>query len=578
MQHLEMECSTYILSCRGTAVHRMDSRIRSHGPLYGANPRGAASIRNRRFVVSLAEHRHHFLLRHQFQIIHRFAAFVVLFLPPDAMLHPKLACEEGRLGESFGQQVGMQSVRIVWMLKLQVRTLDQVHPFVCTGKHARRLSSFVGSGLVDQVRSVLVHLQANARQRSLALDHAVVHASFEVHVRRHSTIAVLDERDQPLSQKVFPGTQGIVLVQLFADRGQVSCCFGVQRQVLLFHRWSFFRAGCRFFCRWTGWQRAVQPQRHFSAAAWFVCSVHLIGCLHGLHAMRDQPGTHLREAGTASPFLSFLLFFRHGGVQARRKWDAMSPPEPAATTALVSRSFVFLPSSHVCGAARPRRRSTRQLLHPSSHLSPRACNVGTFEVRSSLPYASVDVDVRSISHLLLLLLLLLHVRLVRLGFSFVSMHPSNFVSSSESKPRRTTSTSLLLRFGRGCDKQGFFHDERTIVEDERRLPTRRTDGFAKQGRVDELLLRQQRSEKLPPALAWNNETAARQLEDGSFASRVDRLFFRSREAGRIAASLRRGAAEANATSRGNEVPSFLFWKAIFVLVLLPFECNRCKQI
>ena len=212
----------------------------------------------------------------------------------------------------------------------------------------------------------------------------------------------------------------------------------------------------------------------------------------------------------------------------------MSPPESAATTALVSFSFAFLPSPNVCEAARPRRRSTRQLFHPSWHLSPRACNVGTFEVLSLLSNANVDVDLRSISHLVLLLLLLLHVRLNRLGFSFVSMHPSSFVSLHESKPRRTTSTSLLLRFGRGCDQQGYFHDERTIVKDKRRLPTRRKDGFANQRRVDELLLRQQRSKHLQLHSLRTTKQQLAKLEDGSFASFARRLFFRSREAGRTA--------------------------------------------
>ena len=75
----------------------------------------------------------------------------------------------------------------------------------------------------------------------------------------------------------------------------------------------------------------------------------------------------------------------------------MSPPESAATTALVFRSFVFFPSTNVCGAARPRRRSTRQIFHPSWHLSPRACNVGTLEVLSLLSNANVDVDVRCVA-------------------------------------------------------------------------------------------------------------------------------------------------------------------------------------
>ena len=99
----------------------------------------------------------------------------------------------------------------------------------------------------------------------------------------------------------------------------------------------------------------------------------------------------------------------------------MSPPESAATTALVSFSFAFLPSSHGCEAARPRRHSRRQRPLLSLHASPRACNFGTFEVLSLLSNANVDVDLRSISHLVLLLLL--HVRLVRFP-SFSSLDSS----------------------------------------------------------------------------------------------------------------------------------------------------------
>ena len=207
-----------------------------------ANPGRTASIGNGRFVVLLTNHIHHFFLRHQFQIIDGFVAVIVLLFAQDAMLHPQLACEEGRLGESFGQQVRVQSSRIVRMLEVQVCTLDQIHPLVSAGKHARRLSSSVGGRLMDQVRSILVHLQALARQARRALDHAIVQALFEVHVRRCATVAMLDKRDQPLAQEIFLGTKGILLVPCFADRGQVLGCFGVQWQVLLLEWVSFFMA------------------------------------------------------------------------------------------------------------------------------------------------------------------------------------------------------------------------------------------------------------------------------------------------------------------------------------------------
>mmetsp|Transcript_2825 Transcript_2825/g.17586 ORF Transcript_2825/g.17586 Transcript_2825/m.17586 type:complete len:243 (+) Transcript_2825:334-1062(+) len=229
-------CLGEALSC--IACHRRSDRTVHRG----ANPPGASSIGNGRFVVPLTKHIHQFFLRHQFQIVDCFASFFVLLLAWDAMLYPQLACEEGRLGESFGQQVGVQSIWIVRMLELQVRTLDQIHPIVCARHHARRLPSFVGGGLMDQVRSSLVHLQALARQGRLALDHAIVQAPLEVHVRRCSSVAVLDKRDQPLSQERLLGTQGIALVQLSADHGQILGRFAMQGQIVWFGCASFFVA------------------------------------------------------------------------------------------------------------------------------------------------------------------------------------------------------------------------------------------------------------------------------------------------------------------------------------------------